>query len=163
MEIQKPVTLFCDFSNDNHKAALVKLINAYKQDPMGGSVPFNEDEGLILIQNLASHPSCFVLFVMYNGKVSGLATCFINYSTFRLTPYINIHDLFVLKSCRGKGLAKALLQKVINIASDRGYCKVNLEVREDNLGAKALYTEFGFTECEPPMHFWQRLLSPTKM
>lgn len=154
----KPVILFCDFDNTHHQDALVRLINAYKQDPMGGSVPFTEDEGRTLVKSLSSHPSCFVMFVMYKGEYVGLATCFINYSTFRLAPYINVHDVVILEPYRGVGLGKALLMKIINIASERGYCKVNLEVRQDNHPAKALYASLGFKECETPMYFWERLL-----
>lgn len=150
--------LFCDFNNSTHAAALVQLINSYKQDPMGGSVPFSDEEGQILIKGLASHSSCFVLFGLCDDVYAAMATCFVNYSTFRLAPYINIHDLIVLDTYRGKGLGKAMLQKLFQIASERGYCKVNLEVREDNSRAKTLYAGLGFAECEPPMHFWERLV-----
>ena len=150
--------LFCDFNNCAHAKAVVQLINAYKQDPMGGSVPFSDAEGHILLKGLASHPSCFVMFGLYENVFASMATCFVNYSTFRLAPYINIHDLIVLDAYRGKGIGRAILQKLLQIAAERGYCKVNLEVREDNYRAKTLYANLGFTECEPPMHFWERLV-----
>ena len=59
---------------------------------------------------------------------------------------------------RGAGLGRALLDKIIVIAGERGYCKVNLEVRDDNTVAKELYSSLGFQDTVPPMHFWTKFL-----
>jgi ribosomal protein S18 acetylase RimI-like enzyme len=47
---------------------------------------------------------------------------------------------------------------VINYASQNGFCRVNLEVREDNQTAKSLYKKMGFSDCVPRMMFWERKL-----
>jgi len=46
----------------------------------------------------------------------------------------------------------------VEISLERDYCKITLEVREDNEAALALYRKMGFTECEPNMYFWTKTL-----
>ena len=151
--------VFCNFSNSEHRQRLVELINQYKSDPMGGGLhSLSETQATDLVAGLAAHTSCFVLFVLYEGQIVGLATCFINFSTFSAKPYINIHDIIVEKKYRGKGLGRALLEKIISLAQEQNYCKVNLEVRDDNTLAKRLYSSLGFHDTEPPMLFLTKLL-----
>ena len=147
---------FCDFSNDVHCSEFAAVINQYIADPMGGGKPLTPLQQLRLVDGLANHPSCFVLFVLLDNQIVGLATCFINFSTFKAKPYINIHDVFIDIHHRGKGLGSSLLQQIESIAKERKYCKITLEVREDNFAAKNLYTELGFNDSKPKMHFWTK-------
>jgi ribosomal protein S18 acetylase RimI-like enzyme len=151
---------FCDFENPTHLNALVDLLNLYMADPMGNSPQLNKLQQLRLVDGLANLPSSFVLFEIYNGAVVGLATCFINFSTFIVKPYLNIHDFFVHPDFRGKGLANNLMQELIRISKDRKYCKITLEVREDNFVAQGLYKSLGFEDCEPKMLFWTNKITP---
>jgi ribosomal protein S18 acetylase RimI-like enzyme len=128
------------------------------EDPMGGSPAMTTQQELALLNGLHDHPASFVLFIYLNNMCIGLATCFINFSTFKAKPYLNIHDIIISSEFRGKGLGKNLLQKIIEIANERGYCKVTLEVRVDNTHAKTLYQNLGFKDTEPVMHFWTKTL-----
>jgi len=128
-------------------------------DPMGGCVPLSVEKQQKLVSELATHPTSFVLFAKVKGEFVGMAVCFVNFSTFRCAPYINIHDLIVHSDCRGKGVGKAIMNEIINTAVQKQYCKVNLEVREDNEVGMNLYRELGFKECNPPMKFWERIIS----
>ena len=150
---------FCDFSNEVHCNELAALINQYIADPMGGGTPLTPLQQLILVDGLANHPSCFILFILENQQIAGLATCFINFSTFKAKPYINIHDLIIDIRHRGKGLGRSLLQQIESISKVRKYCKITLEVREDNFAAKNLYTEMDFNDSIPMMHFWTKELT----
>jgi ribosomal protein S18 acetylase RimI-like enzyme len=151
---------FCDYENPKHLNALVDLLNMYMADPMGSSPQLNKLQQLRLVDGLANHPSSFVLFEIYDGEVVGLATCFINFSTFLVKPYLNVHDFFVKHEYRGKGLANNLMQELISISNERKYGKITLEVREDNLVAQGLYKSLGFEECNPNMLFWTKKLTP---
>lgn len=76
---------------------------------------------------------------------------------------INIHDITVDSEFRGLGLSLQLLDKVEQIAKQRGCCKLVLEVLEGNLVAKNAYTKFGFDgyQLDPSIGnalFWQKLL-----
>jgi ribosomal protein S18 acetylase RimI-like enzyme len=149
---------FCDFENPEHLKALADLTNHYITDPMGDAQPLNKLQQLRLVDGLANHPSSFVLFEILDEVIVGLATCFINFSTFKVKPYLYIHDFFVHPDFRGKGLANKLMQELISISNDRKYCKITLEVREDNFVAKGLYKNLGFEECKPNMFFWTKML-----
>jgi ribosomal protein S18 acetylase RimI-like enzyme len=64
----------------------------------------------------------------------------------------------VVKEYRGKNIGRKLLEKCIEIAKERDYCKITLEVRDDNTVAKNLYKSLDFRECIPVMHFWTKTL-----
>ena len=151
---------FCDFENPMHLNALVELLNMYMADPMGDSPQLNKLQQLRLVDGLANHPSSFVLLEILDGVVVGLATCFINFSTFMVKPYLNIHDFFIHPDYRSKGLANSLLQELISISNERKYGKITLEVREDNHVAQGLYKSLGFEDCKPKMLFWTKMLTP---
>lgn len=150
---------FCDYQNKVHRQKLLELIDHYMMDPMGGSKPLSQPEKEKLLTGLSGHPSSFVLFVAVDQEIVGLSTCFINFSTFKAKPFLNIHDLVILKEYRGKGLGRKLLEKCIEISKERGYCKITLEVRDDNRNAQELYKSLDFNESIPKMHFWTKMLS----
>ena len=149
---------FCDFSDSDHLNALVELLTHYMTDPMGDHMPHNKLQQLRLVDGLANHPSSLILFVKFGATFVGLATCFINFSTFKIKPYLNVHDLIVQRAYRGQGFGRALLEELIRISKEREYCKLTLEVREDNIVAQGLYTSLGFTNCEPRMYFWTKTI-----
>jgi ribosomal protein S18 acetylase RimI-like enzyme len=150
--------IFCDFKNVKHCEAVAELINHYISDPMGGGKRLALRDQLHLLQGLADHPSSFVLLARNEGQIIGMATCFINFSTFKVKPYLNIHDIVVKKEFRGQGIGRKLLQKCTDISTERNYCKITLEVRDDNANAKHLYQSLGFKDSEPVMHFWTKVL-----
>lgn len=147
---------FCDFENPKHLKVLAELINHYMADNMGDAEPLNKLQQLRLVDGLANHPTAEVLFAVSDCKAIGLATCFVNFSTFKVKPYLYIHDIIVLNEYRGKGIGKALMQRLIEISDERNYCKITLEVREDNSIAQSLYKSMGFDECSPKMLFWTK-------
>jgi ribosomal protein S18 acetylase RimI-like enzyme len=148
--------LTCDLNSANHAEQFYELLAEYMKDKMGGEVipPFNHKEEVL--KNFPKDYSSMILFVKKGNLFIGMAVCFINFSTFKAKPYINVHDLIIRTGYRGKGYGKALLQKVIDIAAERNFCKVTLEVREDNLNAQALYKQLGFKDTNPVMWFWTR-------
>ena len=103
-------------------------------------------------------PSAICFFMLINGERAGIATCFINFSTFKIKPYLYIHDFFIKNSFRGKGLSSKFLSYLIYYSKEHDYCKVTLEVRSDNEVAKHVYNEMGFKDCEPPMYFWTKYI-----
>lgn len=148
----------CDFKNELHRSKVVELISAYMLDKMGGEEIMPDKVRANLAHVLATHPSCMVLFAVVDGKYVGITTCFTNISTFKAKPYFNVHDVAVLHEARGLGIGRKMLERVLEIAQERDYCKVNLEVREDNASARHLYNSLGFLDSEPPMSFWTKEL-----
>lgn len=74
-----------------------------------------------------------------------------------------MHDVSVIDKFRGLGLSQKMLQKVEEIARQRGCCKITLEVLEGNAVAQASYRKFGFDDAMlDPIHgrmlFWNKTL-----
>lgn len=153
-----PDFTLCDFTNPLHRQKVVELLDHYMQDPMGGGKPMPETNKIPLVEGLANLPGAFVVFAMHQNEFIGMATCFVNFSTFKVKPYINVHDLVVVKPYRSKGVGRQLLEKIIDIARERNYCRVTLEVRDDNKNAQGLYRSLGFEDCDPPMYYWMKTL-----
>lgn len=149
---------FCDFTDPEHLTSLAEMVNEYMRDPMGDALPLDKVQQLRLVDGLANHPNALCLFVLCDGDIAGVSTCFINFSTFMVKSYLYVHDLFIREKYRSKGLGKELLQKLIEISKERDYCKVTLEVREDNRVALHLYKKLGFMDSEPLMYFWTKKL-----
>ncbi len=150
--------LECDFENPVHCETLADLMNAYITDRMGAGRPYTPEQRKQLVEGLKNHPSCLVMFVAAGEKMIGLANCFINFATFSLKPFINVHDVIVLKEFRGTGAGRRLMEGVIEHAQKIGCSKITLEVREDNEPAQNLYKSLDFNECEPVHYFWTKYL-----
>ena len=150
--------VLCDYSNEQHCMKLAELVNEYISDPMGGGTPLTTKEQLYLVDGMATHPSGFVLFARNGEEIIGMVVCFVNFSTFKVKKYLYVHDVIVKKEYRGLGVGRQLLEKCISISVERNYCKVTLEVRDDNESAKRLYQSLGFKDTEPQMLFWTKTL-----
>jgi ribosomal-protein-alanine N-acetyltransferase len=57
---------------------------------------------------------------------------------------MQIGNLAVAPDFRGKGIAKLLMNRILEIANERECDCVFLEVRESNQPARVLYESFGF-------------------
>jgi GNAT superfamily N-acetyltransferase len=56
-----------------------------------------------------------------------------------------LEDLFVRTEARRRGLARALVQRALQRARERGCVRVELDTNEDNHGAIRLYESLGFS------------------
>ncbi|MDR0865729.1 MAG: GNAT family N-acetyltransferase [Candidatus Symbiothrix sp.] len=148
----------CDYSNPVHLQAIASLINSYINDEMGGGKPLSKPEQLRLVEGLKNHPKSIVLLAETDDNFVGLLTAFENFSTFTARPMVNIHDVFVLKEYRGKGIGRQLMNAVINEAEKCSGSRISLEVRQDNGAAQNLYKSLGFEETEPSMFYWRKYL-----
>lgn len=152
-----------DYQNARDKELVVELLNGYAKDPMGGGEELAEYTKQNLAECLAKIPHAFSVLAFYQGQPAGLINCFEGFSTFKCKPIINIHDATVLPDFRGKGLSLKMMDKVEEIARERGACKITLEVLEGNKVAQGSYLKFGFSgyELDPKMGqamFWEKPL-----
>ena len=135
-----------DLNRPDHQQAVLELTDAYAADAMGNGRPLSDEVRASLIPGLREQPT-LVVFLAYDGDDPvGIATCFRGFSTFAARPLINIHDLAVLPSHRGRGIGRRLLETVEQQARSSGCCKVTLEVQEDNRRARRLYQAAGFAQ-----------------
>jgi ribosomal protein S18 acetylase RimI-like enzyme len=135
-----------DFEDAAHCAAIVKLLDAYARDPIGGGAPLGRDVREQLVPALRRQPTVLVLLAFADRRAVGIAVCFFGFSTFQARPLLNIHDLAVVSEWRGRGVGRALLSAAEAQARRRGCCKLTLEVQDDNRRARMLYERFGFAD-----------------
>lgn len=147
-----------DLNKEEHCKQLIRLLDAYMQDDMGNGSPMPKGLAPKILDGLKNYSGYLGFFALVDGQYAALANCNKNYSTFKAKPLINIHDFVVHPDFRGKGVGKFLLDSIANYGKANGYCRVNLEVRNDNLKAQKLYQKAGFSECNPSMYFWERNL-----
>jgi ribosomal protein S18 acetylase RimI-like enzyme len=147
-----------DIHNNEHRQAMLVQLDLYMQDPMAGQGKMSEKLAYNITEGLMNQPNYLFFLAKYEGIYVGLANCFINFSTFKAKQLVNIHDFSVSPDFRKKGIGKAMLEKIIEYCKEKGYCKVTLEVRNDNFQAQTLYKNIGFIECNPPMYFWEYII-----
>lgn len=78
-----------------------------------------------------------------DGEPVGFALFFHNYSTFLAQPGIYLEDLFVLPDRRGGGVGRALLQRLAQLAVDRGCGRLEWAVLDWNVDAIGFYERLG--------------------
>ncbi len=139
-----------DLDSARHAEGILAVLDSYARDPIGGGSPLSPDVRAKLIEGLRSHPTTRILIAENDERLTvGVAVCFLGFSTFAARPLLNIHDLAVLPQHRGHGIGTALLAAVERSAREAGCCKVTLEVRVDNPGARSLYRRSGFGDFAP--------------
>jgi GNAT superfamily N-acetyltransferase len=91
---------------------IVDLLDSYARDLFGGLEPLPDYTKENLIDKLAALSIAHVFLARVGSEYCGLTICFDGFSTFACKPLINIHDMYVKPSYRGKGVASSLLLSV---------------------------------------------------
>ena len=136
--------LQADYADPVHGQALLELLDAYARDPAGGGQPLSEFARANLLAELAARPMTFSVLAFDGDLPVGLVNCLEGFSTFACQPLVNVHDLAVVASHRGRGVGQALLAQVEQLARRLGACKLTLEVLSGNRSAMGLYERCGF-------------------
>jgi ribosomal protein S18 acetylase RimI-like enzyme len=132
------------YDDPAHAAALLELLDAYARDPAGGGEALGDFARDNLIAELAARPFVFSVLAFDGDIPVGLVNAIVGFSTFACRPLVNVHDVVVAASHRGRGIAAQLFAEVEAIARERGACKLTLEVLDGNAPARALYRRLGF-------------------
>jgi GNAT superfamily N-acetyltransferase len=82
-----------------------------------------------------------ILLADWSGETVGFALFFKNFSTFLGKPGLYLEDLFVRPEFRGRGVGTALLNRIIGIAKNRDYGRVDWTVLDWNESAIKFYTQ----------------------
>jgi GNAT superfamily N-acetyltransferase len=132
-----------DFESPEHCKAVIDLMNHYMTDKMGDHAPHTEESAKRLIEGLKNHQHKLCILAEEDGNYIGL---------------VNIHDVVVLDTQRGKGIGRLMLEFVAKKAQESDSAKITLEVRHDNLSAQQLYKNLGYADGDHPMYFWTKYL-----
>ena len=142
-----------DYTDPADAAAIVLLLDAYASDPAGGGEPLSDFAKANLVRELAARPQAYSILAFDGVHPVGLVNCIEGFSTFKCKPLINVHDVAVLASHRGRGIAEQMLTLSETIARERGAVKMTLEVLSGNVPAVKLYTRIGYEgyQLDPAM------------
>lgn len=77
------------------------------------------------------------------GQIIGFALFWHNYSTFLTKPGLHLEDLFVIREFRRKGIGKAFLTYLANLAVERDCGRVEWHVLDWNESAISFYEKIG--------------------
>lgn len=136
------------YDDPAHAAALVGLLDHYARDPAGGGAPLSDFARGNLVEQLAARPFVFSVLAFDGDLPVGLVNAIEGFSTFACRPLVNVHDVVVASSHRGRGIAARLFAEVEAIARERSACKLTLEVLSGNRAARALYEKLGFDDYQ---------------
>nr|WP_158459211.1 GNAT family N-acetyltransferase [Pseudomonas fluorescens] len=155
--------LRADYNDPLHAQAIAFLLDHYSRDAMGGGEPLPAAVLDSLASELAKRPHAYSVLA-FDGQVPvGLVNCFEGFSTFACRPLVNVHDVVVVDTHRGRGISQRMLAEAESIARERGCCKMTMEVLEGNEPAQKAYRKLGYGgyELDPALGkamFWQKVL-----
>lgn len=89
---------------------------------------------------------CVIAF--FDGEPAGFALFFPTFSTFLGRTGIYLEDLFVIQAHRGKGIGKALIAYVAQLAHQRGCARIDWCVLNWNQPAQEFYQKLGAKRIE---------------
>jgi len=142
-----------DYSNPADATALVAMLDAYARDPAGGGEPLSDFAKAHLVRELAARPQAYSVLAFDGEQPVGLVNCIEGFSSFACKPLVNVHDVAVAASHRGRGIAEQMLALAEAIALERGAVKMTLEVLSGNAPATQLYQRLGYAgyQLDPAM------------
>ena len=117
----------------------IRRLAEYEREP--NAVVATEED--IIRDGFGAEPKYRCLIAEWNREPAGFAFFFYNYSTWLGKPGLYLEDLFVLPEMRGKGIGKALLQKLAQIAVAENCYGMRWQVLEWNEPALKFYDTLG--------------------
>lgn len=108
------------------------------------------DEALLERHLFGPQPKAEVLIAQIDGEPVGFALFFHNFSTFESRPGLYLEDLFVMPQARGRGVGKALIVRLAQLAVERDCARFEWWVLDWNQPALDFYRRLGAR----PMDEW---------
>lgn len=132
------------FAGATDVPVIAKLIRGLAHfEKLEGEVTMTEE---LLAKNLfGPRPYAETLLAEDGSDVVGFALFFHNFSTFLAQPGIYLEDLFVVPEQRGRGIGRALLERLAQIAIERGCGRLEWAVLDWNRDAIGFYERLGAT------------------
>ena len=90
-----------------------------------------------------AHPAAEVILVFEGAASAGFAVFHPNFSTFLGKPGLHLEDLYVRPEFRGRGHGRSLLQRLAQLAVERGYGRFEWTVLDWNASAIGFYRRQG--------------------
>jgi putative acetyltransferase len=97
-------------------------------------------------------PEITFVSLRYDGELLGVG------AIRELDPtHGELKSMHTLVEARGKGVARAILLHLLDLARSRGYHRVSLETGSMDafIPARTMYASVGFVECPPFADYWE--------
>lgn len=117
----------------------IRGLAKYEREP--DAVMATEED--LLRDGFGPNPYFWCLIAEHDSRPAGFALCFYSYSTWMGKPGVYLEDLFVLPEFRGRGIGKALLQRVARVALEKDFPRLGWEVLDWNATAIEFYGAMG--------------------
>lgn len=143
------MTLTIRFATSRDAATILELIRGlaeYEREPAAVEVTTDR----LRHQMDSANPPFECLIAEFDAAPVGFALFFRNYSTWRGSPGLYLEDLFVLEEHRGRGVGGALMRRLGEIVTERGWGRLEWAVLNWNTPAQSFYRELGAR----PMAAW---------
>lgn len=96
----------------------------------------------VFIENgFGDNPVWWAYVAEVNGRLIGLALCYVRYSTWK-GPRLYLEDILVTESWRSRGVGKMLFDQVYLLAQKRKYSGMNWQVLDWNERAIHFYKKY---------------------
>ncbi|MBL8747227.1 MAG: GNAT family N-acetyltransferase [Phycisphaerae bacterium] len=125
---------------------LIRELAEYEREPDA----VDATEALLHTHLFSERPSAECIIAELHSTPQGFALFFHNFSTWRGRPGLYLEDLFVRPQARGKGIGKAMLIHLAQLAVERGCARMEWSVLDWNEPALAFYRTLG----AKPMTEW---------
>ena len=144
-----PAGVRIDPATESDVPTILMLITALAEyERMSGDV--KTDEAGLRASLFGPAPAAEVVIARAGGAPVGFAVWFHNYSTFLGRRGLYLEDLFVLPEWRGRGVGRALLTHLAQVAVERGCGRMEWSVLNWNEPAIGFYRSLG----AKPMDEW---------
>lgn len=117
----------------------IRALAAYEREP--DAVQATEED--LLRHGFGETPYFSCLLAEEEGAPAGFALYFFDYSTWLGKPGLYLEDIFVHPEFRGRGIGKALLQRLAAVALEKGCARMKWEVLDWNTPAIDFYQAMG--------------------
>jgi GNAT superfamily N-acetyltransferase len=117
----------------------IRELATYEREP--DAVVATETD--LLRDGFGTTPRFWSLIAELDREPAGFALCFNTYSTWEGHHGIFLEDLYVPPELRGRGIGKALLVRIAQIAVEQGCPRVNWHVLDWNAPSIAVYERLG--------------------
>jgi GNAT superfamily N-acetyltransferase len=131
------------------EASVVYLLGRFR-DWIGREEPSDGDLARSVKRLMEDPNTEYLLAAEGDGGAAGVCQLRFRYGLWLTAEDCCLEDLYVADGARRGGLGRALVEATIELASERGCRRIELDTNEHNAGALALYESLGFTAQPDP-------------
>jgi ribosomal protein S18 acetylase RimI-like enzyme len=110
--------------------------------------PYEPEAGKQFLQERITNQESVIFVAIDESKYAGFTQLYASFSSVSMKKIWILNDLFVPAAHRQKGIARALINQVIEYSKETSRKKIVLSTAYDNFNAQKLYEKLGFTRSD---------------